>query len=177
MDKIFSATTSIPFSQYVGVTMENEVFAIGSGFEGLEEPIPYEFAISNTRTIGGRLYVVGSARSVVRRIDRNNWEKLNKGIHLPAQDEIKTIREQMLFWMLLVLVVWMASLKMISMPQAVKEMSGISMVMNGGKFIFPSNMLIESICCGQDGYVYIGAQSGTVFKGRKDQWKMIHRGS
>lgn len=41
---------------------------------------------------------------------------------------------------------------------------------------FPSNMLIESICCGQDGYVYIGAQSGTVFKGRKDQWKMIHRG-
>ncbi|MCV4592615.1 hypothetical protein OFC51_26410, partial [Escherichia coli] len=35
---------------------------------------------------------------------------------------------------------------------------------------FPSNMLIESICCGQDGYVYIGAQSGTVFKGRKDQW-------
>ena len=97
MDKIFSATTSIPFSQYVGVTMENEVFAIGSGFEGLEEPIPYEFAISNTRTIGGRLYVVGSARSVVRRIDRNNWEKLNKGIHLPAQDEIKTIREQMLF--------------------------------------------------------------------------------
>ena len=60
MDKIFSATTSIPFSQYVGVTMENEVFAIGSGFEGLEEPIPYEFAISNTRTIGGRLYVVGA---------------------------------------------------------------------------------------------------------------------
>lgn len=40
MDKIFSATTSIPFSQYVGVTMENEVFAIGSGFEGLGRTDP-----------------------------------------------------------------------------------------------------------------------------------------
>ncbi|MEJ8893786.1 hypothetical protein WL854_05225 [Escherichia coli] len=157
--------------------MENEVFAIGSGFEGLEEPIPYEFAISNTRTIGGRLYVVGSARSVVRRIDRNNWEKLNKGIHLPAQDEIKTIREQMLF------------LDAAGFS-CVDGFSENDIYAAGGKgdvwnfdgdewrqIHFPSNMLIESICCGQDGYVYIGAQSGTVFKGRKDQWKMIHRGS
>lgn len=176
MDQIFSATTSIPFSQYVGVAMENEVFAIGSGFEGLEEPIPYEFAIRNTRTIGGRLYVVGSARSVVRRIDRNNWEKLNKGIHLPAQDEIKTIREQMLF------------LDAAGFS-CVDGFSENDIYAAGGKgdvwnfdgdewrqIHFPSNMLIESICCGQDGYVYIGAQSGTVFKGRKDQWKMIHRG-
>ena len=30
MDKIFSATTITPFSQYVGVTMVGEVYAIGS---------------------------------------------------------------------------------------------------------------------------------------------------
>ncbi len=41
---------------------------------------------------------------------------------------------------------------------------------------FPSKMWIESVCCGQDGYVYIGAQSGTVFQGRGDAWKLIHEG-
>ncbi|MCO6515326.1 MAG: hypothetical protein J6586_02190 [Snodgrassella sp.] len=30
---------------------------------------------------------------------------------------------------------------------------------------FSSDMPLESVCCGQDGFVYIGAQSGTVFKG------------
>ncbi|WP_269632093.1 WD40/YVTN/BNR-like repeat-containing protein [Pelomonas sp. BJYL3] len=44
------------------------------------------------------------------------------------------------------------------------------------KISFPSNMWLESVCCGQDGFVYIGAQSGTVFRGRGDQWKLIHKG-
>jgi len=41
---------------------------------------------------------------------------------------------------------------------------------------FPSNMYMESICCGGDGNVYIGAQSGTLFRGRGDKWKMVERG-
>lgn len=41
---------------------------------------------------------------------------------------------------------------------------------------FPSNMWIRSVCCGQDGFVYIGAQSGSVFRGRGNEWKLIHRG-
>ncbi|ENJ4190328.1 hypothetical protein AB1D72_004409, partial [Salmonella enterica subsp. enterica serovar Carswell] len=97
MDHILSATATVPYSQYVGVTKEHEVFAIGSGFIGLEASIPYEFAIRNARNIGGRVYVVGCARSVIRRTDRDQWEMLSKGIQLPAQDEIKTVREQMEF--------------------------------------------------------------------------------
>ena len=41
---------------------------------------------------------------------------------------------------------------------------------------FPTNMRLYSVCCGGDGSVYVGAQSGTVFKGRGDQWKLISRG-
>ncbi|WP_431261977.1 WD40/YVTN/BNR-like repeat-containing protein [Roseateles chitinivorans] len=41
---------------------------------------------------------------------------------------------------------------------------------------FPSKMWLESVCCGGDGLVYIGAQSGTVYRGRGDDWTMIHRG-
>ncbi|EPG9672642.1 hypothetical protein M0K38_000006 [Citrobacter freundii] len=176
MDKILSASATEPYSQYVGVTVENEVFAVGSGFIGLEEPIPYEFAIKNARNIGGRVYVVGCARSVIRRTDRDQWEMLSKGIQLPAQDQIKTVCEQMLF---------LDSAGF----SCIDGFSETDIYAAGGKgdvwhfngnewkqIHFPSNMILESICCGQDGYVYIGAQSGTVFKGRDNQWKMIHRG-
>lgn len=33
---------------------------------------------------------------------------------------------------------------------------------------------LESVCCAGDGYVYIGGPSGAVWKGRHDQWKLIH---
>ncbi|UXH80639.1 hypothetical protein [Roseateles amylovorans] len=42
---------------------------------------------------------------------------------------------------------------------------------------FPSNQWIESLCCGADGHVYIGAESGSVFRGRGDQWELIHQGN
>jgi hypothetical protein len=42
---------------------------------------------------------------------------------------------------------------------------------------FPSNMLIYTVCCGSDGWVYIGGQSGTVFKGRSNEWKALNKGS
>lgn len=41
---------------------------------------------------------------------------------------------------------------------------------------FPTNMWLESVCCGQDGFVYIGAQAGTVYRGRGNEWKRIHKG-
>jgi hypothetical protein len=40
---------------------------------------------------------------------------------------------------------------------------------------FPSNMTLESLCCAGDGEVYIGAESGTLFKGRGNRWKLIER--
>lgn len=42
---------------------------------------------------------------------------------------------------------------------------------------FPSNIPLESVCCGQDGNVYISGQAGTVFQGREHTWKMLHSGN
>ncbi|MCG8426033.1 MAG: hypothetical protein MI754_01595, partial [Chromatiales bacterium] len=44
------------------------------------------------------------------------------------------------------------------------------------RIAFPSNMWLESVCCAGDGYVYISAQSGTLFRGRDNKWTMLHRG-
>ncbi len=35
-------------------------------------------------------------------------------------------------------------------------------------------MLMESICCAGDGYVYVGLQSGGLMRGREDEWEVIH---
>ena len=177
MNRIHSATTETPSNQYVGVDVRREVLVIENDFSGLEDPIPEGRPVRNCRTICGRLYIVGSARYVVRRIDKNNWQTLSNGIKLPTKEEVKNRRGEMLF---------------LSAAgfDCIDGFSESDIYAAGGKgdvwhfdgdewrqIHFPSNMLIESICCGQDGHVYIGAQSGTVFKGRKDQWKMIHRGA
>ncbi|WP_348945531.1 hypothetical protein ABHF33_02765 [Chitinibacter sp. FCG-7] len=41
---------------------------------------------------------------------------------------------------------------------------------------FPSNMQLEAVCCAGDGQVYIGAEQGTVFRGRGNRWEMIYKG-
>jgi hypothetical protein len=38
----------------------------------------------------------------------------------------------------------------------------------------PTNMLLESVCCAGDGYVYIGMQSGNLMRGRENEWEVIH---
>jgi len=39
---------------------------------------------------------------------------------------------------------------------------------------FPANQGIEAICCAGDGFVYIGTWGGFIYKGRGDQWTLIH---
>ena len=167
LDTIYSAAATVPLSQYVGVDTRGVVCALGSGFGKLEENIPGKLAIFNSRAIGGRVYVAGSGRYVARRVDRNRWEALEKGIIVPTGDER----------------IFSAGFRRID------GFSESDIYAGGGEgdlwhfdgdkwrqISFPTNMSIESICCGQDGSVYIGSLKGTVFKGRDDQWKMIHEG-
>lgn len=42
---------------------------------------------------------------------------------------------------------------------------------------FPSNILLESVCCGEDGVVYVSGQAGTLFAGRGSRWREVHAGS
>lgn len=38
----------------------------------------------------------------------------------------------------------------------------------------PTNLLMESICCAGDGFVYIGLLGGGIVKGRENSWQVIH---
>ncbi len=122
--------------------------------------------------INGLLYAVGTGHTVCRRRGVNDWESfcfnLPLGSRADHEDEVRS--ENMAF----------VDIDGFS-DEDMYVVAGQGVVWNlQGKtwkqISFPSNMYLESVCCAGDGYVYIGAQSGTVFRGRGDKWKMIHRG-
>ena len=122
--------------------------------------------------IDGYLYVCGSGRSVCRRRGINDWEPFCFDLPVPTLKEYDDVNLNEAITFL-----------------DIDGFNEADMYVVGGQGVvwylkekswhqidFPSNMYLESVCCAGDGYVYISAQSGTLFKGRDDRWEMIHRG-
>lgn len=122
---------------------------------------PARGGVRRLKPIGGWLYGGGGVRSLFRRLGRNQWVEI--GPLPPAGKGEVGFNDFDAF-------------------------SESDIYAAGGKgdvwhydgsawrqVPFPSKMWIESVCCGQDGHVYIGAQSGNVFRGRGNEWKQIHK--
>ncbi|MBB3281121.1 hypothetical protein SAMN05428960_1822 [Mitsuaria sp. PDC51] len=158
-----------PLFQNVCVDRSGQVYVKGSGASETERKIPGGMgqgpkrgSVRNIKQLNGWLFGCGSPRSLFKRTGREHWEEVGP---LPPEGRGET---------------------------GFQDFDGFSesdIYAAGGKgdvwrydgtawhkIAFPSNMWIESVCCGEDGYVYIGAQSGTVYRGRGDQWMMIHQG-
>lgn len=118
--------------------------------------------VRRIKQINGWLYGSGGRRSVFKRLGRNQWVEIGP---LPPDDSGEVGFDDF------------------------DAFTETDIYAAGGKgdvwhydgkawrqVPFPSNMWIESVCCGQDGQVYIGAQSGSVFRGRGNEWKLIHKG-
>ena len=119
-------------------------------------------AVTRIKQIGGWLYCAGTGRSLCKRLGRNDWQEI--GPLPPAGRGEVGFMDFDAFD-----------------PSDIYAAGGKGDVWHYDgkawkKIAFPSNMWVESVCCGADGFVYIGAQSGTVFRGRGSQWKMIERG-
>ncbi|WP_263146701.1 hypothetical protein [Pseudomonas sp. RIT-PI-AD] len=166
-----------PLEQFVGVDADGDVYVVGGGAAGAEQKIPEDKAgplrgdVTRLRLIQESLYLVGGFHSVCRRSGRNSWENLCANLPVPKDKE--TFKEAMT-------------------SMNFKDIDGFAAddlyaVAGQGNLwhydgsswqavAFPSNMYLESICCAGDGSVYIGAQSGTVFKGRDNRWTLLHKG-
>jgi hypothetical protein len=172
MQSLKAGVSYLPKEQFVGASLNDHVYVLGSGDDELEKDIPNWYQTKGVgarggtrklRTIGGHLYAVGGNRSLIRREGRNDWRFVGT---LPENAKV---------------------------DQGFGDVDGFSetdIYAAGGKgdlwhydgknwkqAPLPSNMDLWSICCAGDGYVYIGAESGSVFKGRNNEWKLIHRDS
>lgn len=182
MHRLKAGVSLHPKEQFVGVSLNDHVFVIGSGEAGLENDIkgsdsrqlreakaaPEAYltrgGIHTLRTIAGEVYGCGSGRTVITRKGANEWfyhTQLPKDKHFLD-------------------------------PTGFHDIDGFSatdIYAAGGhgdlwhydgeewkQLDFPSKMSLGSICCAGDGQVYIGADGGTVYRGRAERWERIHRG-
>lgn len=166
------ATSMSPKNQAVLVSRDNSVAAFGGGDDDMEENIPVDalFACFNLAQIDGQIYAVGPWRTVCRRTAPNKWLSLvGDRSTLPLPPKINNTFPDGGF-------------------ESIAGFNSSDIYCVGGKgdawrydgkrwrqCTVPTNMYFWSVCCGGDGYVYIGMQSGSVLRGREDSWEIIHR--
>ncbi len=164
----------LPKEQFVGVSLNDQVLDWGSGDLDMETPlvggrvatgkdIGMRGGISKLRTIGGSLWLAGSGRTVGQRRAASDWHFHDSIPYKSLMDDggfrdIDGFNESDIY--------------AVGGHGDIWHFDGSAWK----QIPFPSNMTLRTVCCGGDGQVYIGADSGTVFKGRANQWKMIYRG-
>ncbi len=161
----------------VCVLQNGAVATIGIEHDQDEDPIPMSIkgprrgAIYRLRTIGHSLYAVGSDHTVCFRKGRNQWESLCLNLPEPTLADSNDVERSnnMAF----------QDIDGFS-PDDLYAIAGAGLVWhfdgtNWSRIAFPSDMDVYSICCAGDGYVYIGAQSGSLFRGRGNEWTLLVR--
>ena len=129
----------------------------------------YGVVYNNVRTIGQSMYAVGTPYVIYKRNGVNDWEKISESVPLPKVyiDGTQTGDEDF-GW------------------EDLDCFSEQDMYLVGGKgdvwhfdgenfkqLDFPSNELIENVCCADDGNVYIGGRRGRLWRGKDDTWELI----
>lgn len=179
MAELFGGSSERPVGQFVGVDAEGDVYVLGSGAHRMEEKIPAgptgprRGRVRRVRQIDGEAYVVSSKRGLARRVGPEQWQSLCPPIErMPTSrgEEYEMTRD------------W-----------GFEDADGYSvddLYAVGGRadlwhldadswrqIRLDVPLRFESVCCGGDGVVYIGAQSGVLLAGRGDRWQLLDEGS
>ncbi|HFI7121154.1 TPA: hypothetical protein ACGR7Q_004820 [Escherichia coli] len=133
---------------------------------------PSRGTITRIRRINGRLYFISYYHGVGYRIGPNEWQSLCMNLPAP-RDENEA--DEMMDDLELEDIDGFSfdDLYLVGCKGHVWHFDGKEWI----KVAFPSNIYLKSVCCAGDGFVYIGGQSGVIFKGRGDKWVKIHDGS
>lgn len=172
------AASLSPKEQVIMVARNGDVAVLGGGEGGMENPVPKGKAelplytsMHALATIDGAVYAVGPWRAVCRRDGKNQWTSIadRTTLPVPARNSFGSNDEGF---------------------DAIDGFNRNDLYCGGGnadlwrfdgnqwhEVEFPTNMILENICCAGDGYVYIGLQSGSVMRGRRNRWEMIYAGS
>ncbi|MFC4158937.1 hypothetical protein [Chitinimonas lacunae] len=172
LDYPMLAAVKKPESQAVIVDDRRWVFSFNLDGDQVEPEIPKSLSqggsVTRLKEIEGYLYAVDSGRCAFYRESSGKWIGLEEG-HVLTQFDGSDL----------------------TYAPSFEDIDGFSRCdiyavggkgdvwhWNGARWSqchFPSNMYLTAVCCGEDGKVYIGAQCGTVFVGRGDDWQMLQK--
>jgi hypothetical protein len=156
------------------------------GYEGEIPEIPNHnyggIAIEKIVRIDNTIFVTGGKHRVLRRTGYQSWSMENIPLPKPLQnlpedyDEhmSKSQRDEVFFTMLRSNLFDMAGFSLSDMYAVGNK--GVVWHFNGKTWElipFPSNLDLHTVCCADDGQVYITTQEGKIFKGRDNRWELL----
>ncbi len=161
----------IPEPAFIIVSSNGQVFK--SGYENNEYVQKFESdittdspLITNVKTINKKAYAISIHRQVYRRDDIDTWPNISKQI----SDDVLSNGE----------VVEKGGFNDID-GFAENDLyavgyDGDCWHFNGNswrKIQLPVNIWLKTVCCAEDGFVYIGGMFETILKGKGDDWEII----
>jgi hypothetical protein len=175
LNGLVAGAALLPREQFVGVDADGQVLVMGSGTPcGMERSIPgsrngpLRGGIRKLRTIDGRTYASTGYRGLGRREDKDSWTTLCDTLTFDPDPNTSSLEYGF------------DDFDAFD-PGDIYCVGGSGDVwhFDGRAFRqieFPTDGYLVSVCCAGDGFVYIGGEGGSVWKGRDDSWSLIHRG-
>ncbi|WP_156965910.1 hypothetical protein [Paraburkholderia bannensis] len=167
--------------EYVAVDMGNLVYSANAKWKGVEKDIDKVTDMSAPRggnivilkvvRVAGQIYALGTYRKIYRRLGQDQWTEMkSEGHAVPLPDDIKNGEYT-------------------TSSFGFKDMCGFNehdMYAVGGEgdvwrfdgkqwhyCPFPTNTILETVACGEDGKVYISDMKGCVWAGRENRWTQV----
>ncbi|WP_338848502.1 hypothetical protein V8J88_06345 [Massilia sp. W12] len=160
-----------------------------NAYKGSEPEIPFDgkgygyaaagevgCSISRVTRVEGTVFAVGGPTRIFQRMPNQQWYE-HKGIPLPAglsskDDDVitETLGNSNFFDL--------AGFSLKDMY--VVGDAGQIWHFNGNiwkSLAFPSNLTLQTVTCGGDGQVYITDIRGSLWQGRGERWKLLHKGN
>ncbi|TLG77088.1 hypothetical protein [Culicoidibacter larvae] len=157
-----------PVSQALLVSQDSDgtVAPLGGGQEWDAEDIATKGypQCKHLQCIDGYTWAVGIERGVYKRLDIDKWQPVNAGFEAHAKDkstkkgfaDIAGFSEQEIY--------------AVGGKGDIWKYDGVSW----HKCEFPSTDELYTVCCGKDGFVYVGSRN-FLWRGRDNQWEQLVR--
>jgi hypothetical protein len=168
---------TVPKSQFILHELEkHRIYVIGSGDEEFEAPLsnltnpncPMHAGVSRIKTFNGKAFLAGGGRGFAERLGPNSYRSHKNLVKPIPQEDPNSGRDGFEdFDMFAEDDIYAAGGK------------GDIWHFNGKawrQIPLPTNAWLETVCCGEDGNVYISGYEGLTFMGRGDTWKEINSG-
>jgi hypothetical protein len=182
----YMAFATVPSRELLAVDVSGHVYLYSATHEGLDSELKSPWlnnqitkrnmrsSIKSLKRVSGQIYALAKHRQLFLRESRSKWKVLSNTLDgVPFSMNLKSSD------------IW-------GEDQGFNDLSAFSpsdMYAAGGKgdlwhyngkewkqITFPSNELLNTICCAGDGQVYITGQNGSLWAGRDDRWKKLQDG-
>lgn len=175
---LIAGATAFPMEQFIGVDGDGKVISMGSGIREFENEIPHakegpqRGGIRKTKTINGYLHFCSGNSGLGYRKAKDEWVSLCQDI--PPKGGFEDFDAFKNGEMYAVggngYVMHLKNEKWVKCKFP-KDWSHQSKLFDIDHT--PMGHDLTAVCCGEDGYVYIGTEHGAIFKGKEDEWAQL----